>query len=280
VNLGPILFQPAALLAARVWVKLFGSAEQREGYGVLARGGYAYGLARAGRVARYFGKQQVTVCEFGVAGGAGLLAMISLAERLGREIGVEYRILGFDTGSGLPDVQGHKDHPELWSAGDFSMPDRDKLLAAVGGRARLVFGDIENTVDAFRESLTPEAPLGFVSVDVDIYSGSRSALRCLTGRPELYNPAVSMYFDDVSFFFANRWCGELAAIGEFNESEPHRKIDLDRSLPGTRPVREAPWYPSMHVCHVLDHEARQRPRPRGPLDIGEHFQFMRRNALY
>ena len=27
-----------------------------------------------------------------------------------------------------------------------------------------------------------------------------------------------MYFDDRSFFFANEWAGELAAIAEFNEN--------------------------------------------------------------
>lgn len=280
MNLGPILFQPGPLLVTRVWTRLFGDILAKERYGVLHRGNYAYGLARAARVARFFGHKTVTACEFGVAHGAGLLAMVSLAEQLGPALGVTYRIVGFDTGGGLPEIQGHKDHPELWSAGDFSMGDRDGLVAAVGGRAELVFGDIERTVDGFRDTLTPEAPLGFVSIDVDIYSGSRSALRCLTGAPDRYLPAVSMYFDDVSFFFANRWCGELASIEEFNAEQPARKIDLDRSLPGRRPVKDAAWYPNMYVCHVLDHEARKRPRPREALDIRAHDTFMREHALY
>jgi hypothetical protein len=50
-------------------------------------------------------------------------------------------------------------------------------------------------------------------------------------------PAVSMYFDDVSVFFANQWCGELAAIEEFNKEHEFRKRGADRSLPGVRPVK-------------------------------------------
>lgn len=70
---------------------------------------------------------------------------------------------------------------------------------------------------------------------MDIYSGAKSALQSLTGRSELYTPAVGIYYDDTSFFFANRGCGELRAIEEFNEEQAIRKIYQDRSLPGHRP---------------------------------------------
>ena len=183
-------------------------------------------------------------------------------ERVTRELGIGFRIVGFDTGVGLLEIRGYKDHPEIWSSGDFPMVDTDALIKAVNGRAELVFGDIENTVGPFVETVTPDAPIGFVSVDVDVYTGARSALRCLTGKPESCSPAVSMYFDDIGNFFANQWCGELAAIAEFNEEHALRKIDRDRSLPGSRPARDAKWYPHMYACHILDHEARNQPRPK------------------
>jgi hypothetical protein len=93
-------------------------------------------------------------------------------------------------------------------------------------------------------------------VDVDIYSSAKYALGCLRGSGDLYNPAVSVYLDDVATFFSNRWCGELAAVEEFNLENQLRKIDTDRTLPGRRPKQDQNWYQRMHVCHILDHEAR------------------------
>jgi hypothetical protein len=122
--------------------------------------------------------------------------------------------------------------------------------------------------------------VGFISVDLDLYSSTKVALSCLVGKSDLYNPAVSMYFDDVSFYFANEWCGELAAINEFNEEHTFRKIGRDLSLPGRRPSQAQAWYSSMYVCHVLDHEGRQVPRSRGSLAITDHADFMLSRHLF
>jgi hypothetical protein len=159
------------------------------------------------------------------------------------------------------------------------MTNREELERRVDGRAELIFGDIKNTIDGFVAGLDASAPLGFISIDVDVYSGAKSALRCLLGRPELYAPAVSIYCDDVQFFFANRWCGELRAIDEFNEENEKRKIDQDRSLPGRRAEVNAPWYRAMFVAHILDHELRSQPRTRGGLSLEEHFKLMRDFSL-
>src|SRR5262249_45227850 len=151
---------------------------------------YAYGVLRAADVARYFGLDAVTVCEFGVASGDGLVNLVDVAELVASETGITFRVLGFDTGAGLPPLQGFKEHPEIWSGGDFAMVDRDGLIQRTGGRAEVVFGDIAETVDAFVDSLTPTSPLGFASIDVDIYSGARSSLRSLLGPSEKLLPAV------------------------------------------------------------------------------------------
>lgn len=257
------------------WVRLTGDFRAKERYGLINRSNYVYGMLRDADNANYLGAKYVTAVEMGVASGGGLLNMIACADLITAETGVAFRIVGFDTGAGLPSVEGCKDHPEIWNPGDFAMEDRSALEQRIAGKAEIIWGDIDATVDGFVRSLTPEIPLGFVAVDVDIYSATVAGLRALTGSPEKYLPAISMYFDDVGFFSANRWCGELAAIDEFNAVNEHRKIDTDRSLPGSRPKAAASWYQHMYVCHILDHAARQRPRERNSLVIGKHAEFVK-----
>jgi hypothetical protein len=273
------LEEPPGKLIQRRRVKRRGTFREKEERGLVERPNYAYGMLRAADLARFAGKSEATVCEFGVATGNGLMNMVSLAKIIRAETGVELRVVGFDAGQGLPTIDGFRDHPELWSAGDFPMANRDELARRVAGRAELIFGDIKDTIDGFVASLNESAPLGFISVDVDIYSGARSALRCLGGRPELYTPAVSIYCDDVQFYFANRWCGELRAMEEFNEENQMRKIDRDRSLPGRRPDGYATWHRAMFVGHILDHELRTRPRRRDGMSLEEHHRLMKRFSL-
>lgn len=257
-----------------------GSFREREQFGLIGRANYLYGMLRAADCAKYFGHKRVTAVEFGVASGAGLLNMVDLASLIHAEIGIEFRIVGFDTGKGLPQIQGYKDHPEIWNPGDFAMEQREQLIGKLGGRAEIIWGDIGDTIGPFTQSIDAAAPLGFVSVDVDIYSATKSALRCLTGPAENYAPAISMYFDDTGFFFANEWAGELAAIAEFNAEHALRKIGQDRSLPGHRPIKAENWYSAMYVCHILDHPARQQTAARPELSIQAHAEFMKSRFLF
>jgi hypothetical protein len=256
-----------------------GTFREQEELGLLPRSNYAYGMLRATGLARYLGLKRVTICEFGVATGNGLIAMIEHADRLERETGIGFRIVGFDTGAGLPQIADYKDHPELWSPGDFTMVNRDELTKRIGGRADLIFGDIKDTVSGFLGSLSADAPLGFISIDVDIYTATCSALRCLEGSAERYLPAISMYFDDVAFYFANRWCGELRAIDEFNRDHELRKIDNDRGL--VHRAIEAPsvWHSRMYVAHILDHELRSRSAVRPSMGLDDHIAFMRQFGM-
>ena len=128
------------------------------------------------------------------------------------------------------------------------MEDRTALFDKLGERADVIWGDIAETVEPFIATVEPSSPIGFISVDVDIYSECKSSTWLSTSSPEKYTPAVSMYFDDVGFFFANAWAGELAAISEFNVENQFRKIDHDRSLPGHRPIKAEAWYPAMTLA--------------------------------
>ncbi|MGI9484529.1 MAG: hypothetical protein ACR2RF_01345 [Geminicoccaceae bacterium] len=51
------------------------------------------------------GHNRITAIEFGVAGGSGLLVPEGHAERVVREIGIKIDIVGFDLGSGLPELK-------------------------------------------------------------------------------------------------------------------------------------------------------------------------------
>lgn len=269
------------VLGEKSWILRTGDFRTRERHGLVHRANYAYGMLRAADNARYFGHDEVTVVEFGVASGAGLVNMSDVAKLIFEETGVRFRIYGFDTGAGLPAVTGYKDHPEIWNAGDFAMEDRTALEKRLAGRAAIIWGDIAQTIDDFVRSLSADAPVGFVSIDVDIYSGTMAALKIFDGDVSKYLPAVSMYFDDVSFFFANNWAGELAAINDFNESHQMRKIDRDRSLPTSRrPGIPSAWYNSMYACHFLDHPSRQSSLKRSQMTIKAHAEFMTEHALF
>lgn len=256
------------------WVRHFGDFREKEFYGQIKRPNYTYGMLRAADTALFFGHKGVTACEFGVASGRGLLNMIEVSELIQAETGVKFRIVGFDTGAGLPAVQGYKDHPELWSGGDFAMGDTNALKAKIAGKAELILGNIDDTIKDFVSTLNADSPLGFVSIDVDIYSGTVSALRGLNGNVNCYLPAISFYLDDVSSYFSNEACGELAAVLEHNLAQPMRCIYPDRSLPGLRPMRTEGWYRHMYVGHMLDHPARNKPRERDALHLMEHLDLM------
>jgi hypothetical protein len=249
-----------------------GTFREREIYGLVDRPSYAYGMLRAADLARFLGHTRVTVCEFGVATGRGLRNMIELSEQIEPLTGVGFDIVGFDTGEGLPQLHGHKDHPELWVQGDFAMTDRDELVASLRGKARIEFGDISATIAPFTSGLGTPSPLGFLSIDVDVYTGTAAALRCLEREPECYLPVVGIYLDDCTGYFANDWCGELAAVHEFNAAHELRKIGIDRSF--VHRPKPAPWHTQMYGLHVLDHPMRCKPMERASMSLEQHAAFI------
>ena len=265
-------------LARDLWFRWAGSLREKERFGLIDRPQYAYGVLRAADVARYFDLDAVTVCEFGVASGDGLVNLVEVADLVTSETGVELRVLGFDTGAGLPPVQGFKEHPEIWSGGDFPMVSGDGLVQrTVGsgggrlGRHRRHRRRVHRLADPFF------APRLRVHRRRHLLGRAKRPPQP-SGPSEKLLPAVSLYFDDVGFFFANEWCGELAAIHEFNRDNESRKIAPDRSFIPRTPA--APWHAHMYVCHTLDHAARSHPRDRAQLTIQDHDKFMRESHLY
>jgi len=146
-------------------------------------------------------------------------------------------------------IGDHRDVPDVWRPGDYPM-DVGALQAKLSPRTKLVLGDVRDTVPGFFANHNP-APLGFIAVDVDLYSSTVWTLKILTLPDKRLLRHVAMYFDDVDLSRVHRHCGELLAIDEFNERERDVKIDVWRGLKTHRPFPEDAWLDKMFMAHDL-----------------------------
>ncbi len=251
------LSEPLHLNLLSLPVALFGSFRSKVYWDLVVRQQHAFGLLNAADKARELGIRHLTAVEFGVANGAGLLNICDIAKRITAETGVRWRVFGFDSGAGMPAPRDHRDHPELYSAGNFPMQDRSVLEGRLPDFASLIIGDLTETAPAALTRISPDAPLGFASIDVDYYSSTLACLEFFLGDPACYLPTVDVYADDVMFETHSRWGGEILAIIEFNEAHEHRKIESHRFIREKRLFKRPNWLSHMHTLHVLDHPARQ-----------------------
>ncbi len=241
------------LLSLLVW--MFGSFRSRVAFDLVLRHHHAYGVLAAADQARTLGIDRLALLEFGVGSGTGLLNMAHVAAQVTACSGVEFDIYGFDTGSGLPPPESYRDHPELFQAGDFRM-DVDRLRATLPPNVTLVLGDVATTSVEWVRTRSSSAPVGFVSVDLDYYYSTKSALLALLGPSEAYLPQTHVYLDDIQEESHNSYCGELLAVREFNEENELRKIERHFFFPHSRVFQRAPWIGHMFILHVLDHPTR------------------------
>ena len=224
----------------------------------IGRPHYAMSLAIGVWEAVCCGYGELAAVEMGVASGMGLLSLCKAASFFRELMGIDIRVYGFDNATGLPTVDGYRDHPELWEQGDFLLPDPERLRKKLPPFCELIIGDIADTVASFETTLH-QRKLAFASIDVDLYSSTLACFRMLDWAPECYLPVVPFYFDDTEDFFPyNEWCGEELAIREFNEAHAMRKF------------QRHPRYRIQHFfgLHVLDHKMRTgEEKPRFPLRI-------------
>lgn len=244
------------------------SVHTRSLWEISVRPQYLIGTLAAAVQAKSQGVNQISVIEFGVAGGNGLVALQQEAEAVERETGVSIRVYGFDMGAGgLPNFIGdYRDHPDVWRPGDYPM-DEDRLRARLAPRTTLILGNVKDTVvDFFRKYQPP--PIGFVSIDVDLYSSSRDALGVFLspGCQMLWH--VPVYFDDIDFIFNHRFAGELLAIDEFNAASQMIKLDRWHGIANGRPFPERHFLTKMYVAHDLSAGAEvQLDRQRAVLPL-------------
>jgi hypothetical protein len=215
------------------------------------RANYLHGVLHAARLASVLGIQAISVLEFGVAGGRGLLALEKAGRYAGEAFGVRIDVYGFDSGRGLPKPTDFRDCPNLFLEGQFPL-DEARLLPSLE-RAELILGLVDQTVPEF-VSRRP-APIGFASFDLDLYSSTVCALHAFEGDAELMLPRVLCYFDDITGFTYADHNGERLAISEFNAAHELRKLSQIYAAEFYVPRREshALWPRKLYMAHILDH---------------------------
>jgi hypothetical protein len=216
---------------------------------------YSLSLAHGVFQALCCGYKKITAIEFGVAEGDGLRQLSTVAEYLQKEFQMEIQVIGFDTGTGLPDVDDYRDHPEIWSQGEYCM-NQDSI--SLPPSTRLILGDVKDTIFEFVKTF--DGIIGFVSIDLDLYSSTKSAMPLFEMPAERYLPATPVYVDDINTIITyNPWCGEPLALTEFNNNHTFRKFE----------EKNVCWkIQNFHVFHVLDHPIRNGvEKPLHPLTI-------------
>ncbi len=253
------LTEPLHLNVLSLGVLALGSFRMRTKWDLVVRQHNAFAILKAADAARGLGLKTVSLVEFGVATGAGLMNMADLAARATEATGVEFQLHGFDTGKGMPPARDFRDHPDMYAAGDFAM-DADRLRRKLPPNAHLHLGEISGTVGDFLAQLPATEPIGYVVVDVDYYYSAVDALRIFSGKAEQYLPLTTVYLDDVWCERHNSACGERLALAEHNRDHPLRLIERHPFFEQSRIFRRARWLAQMYFCHVLDHPQRAEVR--------------------
>jgi len=185
---------------------------------------YVHLVLEAAKAAKNLGIKRISIIEFGVAGGNGLIQFENISIQVEKYTGVSIDVIGFDTGTGLPEVTDYRDLPYVWQQGNYPMDIQ--LLKSKLTKAKLVLGNISETLDNFIEDYDP-APIAAISFDLDLYSSTRDAFKLLESNERFFLPRVLCYFDDIlgsGLELFNEYTGERLAINEFNANSKNRKI--------------------------------------------------------
>ena len=222
-------------------------------------------LVDGARLAVKLGHAAMTVIEFGVATGNGLVALERIVADLERRLPLRIHIFGFDLGTGLPPPKDYRDLPWNWAEGYFDM-DQNRVRARLQ-RSRLVIGDVTDTVPQFmeeHEEALGQAPLGALFMDLDYYSSTSAAMGVLDGPPSTHLPRMDVYFDDLRR--TNEHIGQWLSINEFNERNQRRKVAFrfDRLAdPKVREILE--FHNFQHPDYATNIRGGDRQiAPRGP----------------
>jgi len=229
-----------------------GTFGQKLRWDAVPRPPYAYGTYYAAHLARALGMDRMSVIEFGVGQGKGLLALEGIASEVSAEVGVGIDVYGFDSGAGLPPPVDYRDLPNRWRAGLHKM-DVERLKRELK-QATLVLGDVSESVLTFADTHRP-SPVGFIAFDLDFYSSTMEAFKLFDSSPELLLPRVFCYFDNCigsDWSLHSEHTGELLAIHDFNEKHADRKLAKIHGLPYKRRIPSA-WNEKMFVLHSFRH---------------------------
>ncbi|MFO7324640.1 MAG: hypothetical protein DIU62_002885 [Pseudomonadota bacterium] len=248
------LSEPLHLNLLSALVRIAGGFRLQVEFDLVERRRYAFALLQAADWAVRFGVPRICALEFGIAAGAGLVNLARLAQRVTRETGVRIDIIGFDTGTGMPEPVDYQDYPEEFQRGDFPTTDRDALARLLPPGVRVIYGPIAETARGFIDNI--DAPVGFISFDLAFHSSTVDAMQVLRGPATRYLPIVSCYVGGIMMDTANPDVGELLAIREFNASSAMRKLHPMTWLRERRVFKNAFWHRQIYTFHVHDHPLR------------------------
>jgi hypothetical protein len=240
--------------------RLFGRFQAffSEKWSKLPKASYAHCIWEATRLAESRGYTSISVIEFGVAAGRGLVLLELYAKEISRLIeggGIDIEVYGFDSGTGLPTPTDYRDVTQLWCAGDYKM-DFERLRSRLR-IAKLIMGDIRETAKTFFKEYNP-APIGAMLIDVDQYTPSVAILDMLLEDDKHFLPIVQMYFDDI--FESLEFQGENLAIKEFNAKSKHCKISPEFRSESGLLAPELRYMLRIKQCVRFTHEKLARPR--------------------
>src|SRR5437667_2350927 len=115
--------EPPFRLFVRQAVRLLNtSAQTKADWDAVERPHCLVGMLEGAKEAVRESIHEISVIEFGVAAGKGLLILEAYAPMVERETRVRIHLYGFDMGKGMPELCGdHRDHPDVWKLGDYRM---------------------------------------------------------------------------------------------------------------------------------------------------------------
>lgn len=216
----------------------------------LRRPAHAYCMWHAADLALRLGIKEISAIEFGVGGGNTLRILEQYAARIKKDCGVSIHLLGFDTGAGLPSIDGERDLPYWFVSGQYPM-DESKL--------RQLLTETDVVIGNINETLQPHLfnnrfpPIGAIFFDADLYSSTRDSLKIFEQSVERFLPRVFTYFDDVvgsPLELYGEFNGPLLALDHFNRSSSRIKIHLNRNLLPQSFIR---WRYKIYYAHLFDH---------------------------
>ncbi len=218
--------------------------------GAVDRPHYAYSIYHSAQLAKKLGYKKISVIEFGVAGGSGIVNIEYHVKRIEKILNIDIEIYGFDTGEGLPKPKDYRDLIYHWKMGFFKM--NYQALFKKLKRSSIIFGNIKDTIGSFQKKYNP-APIGAIFFDMDFYSSTMDSLKIFNS-DEMLLPRIFCVFDDVlgsEIELYNDYTGERLAIREFNTKNKFKKISEGYHLT-SRPIQYS-WFKQMFIFHSFKH---------------------------
>ena len=199
-------------------------------------------------MAKTLNYKEISIIEFGVAGGNGLVELEEIVGIIEKIYDLKIDIYGFDMGTGLTPPLDYRDLPFLFQEGFFPM-DIDNLNKRLH-KSKVILGPIDKTINDFIKS--KPNPVAFIAFDMDLYSSTKASFKLLESDSDLLLPRIHCYFDDIMGYSYSDFNGERLAINEFNESHKQKKISPIYGL-NSFIWNSANWTENIYMIHIFEH---------------------------